>query len=129
MAVVEYADERKIIPWGDMNVRLIELNTLIAMAKVQSGMAHRYHIEKTSNHRVRVTYSNPDEWGHEYPLTAFFPCFKGDFSTWWVVIQITKVEGGRDEWERDNAEQLFFWMDINEKSDPNKLLEKHEVVR
>jgi hypothetical protein len=129
MAIIEIADKVKIQPWGELKPRLIEVNTLKAMAKVQSGMAHRYTVERTSDHRVRVTYSNPDEWGSEHPITAFYPCFKGVFDAWWVVTEITKIEGGRGTEERDYADQLFTWIEINDASNPNHMLEKGEVIR
>jgi len=129
MAIVEIADKVKIHPWGMLEPRCIEINTLKAMAKVQSGMAHRFTVERTSEHRARVTYSNPDEWGGECPITAYFPCFKGAFDAWWVVDEITKIEGGRNTEERELVWQALTWMGINDTSNPNDILEKGEVIR
>lgn len=104
----------KYAPWGFMKVKLIELHTLMATAVQQSGECHRYTVERTSEHRVRVTYSNPDEYAVDNPITAFYPCYKGGFGAWWVVNEITKVEGDLDDCERDYAYQHFTWIGLLE---------------
>ena len=109
--------------WGEQKPRTIELRTLEAMAKAISGECHAYTVERTSKHRVRVTYANPDEYARDHPITAYFPCYKGPWGEWWVVDAITKIEGCRNEDESSYAYQHFEWMAINELVDPN-LLEK-----
>ncbi len=100
----------KYAPWGTQEARLVELYTLMATANQQSGTCHRYIVERTSNHRVRVTYSNPDEYACDNPITAYYPCFKGCWGEWWVVSEITKIEGDLDDHERDYAYQHFNWI-------------------
>lgn len=100
----------KYAPWGNQHIKHIELATLAATAKQQSGECHRFTVERTSEHRVRVTYSNPDEYALSHPITAFFPCYKGGFGAWWVVNEITKIEGDLDDISRDYAYQHFDWM-------------------
>ena len=100
----------KYTPWGFTTVKHVELHTLMATAKAQSGECHRFTVERTSEHRVRVTYSNPDEYALSHPITAFYPCYKGGFGAWWVVNEITKIEGDLDDHERDYAYQHFSWI-------------------
>ncbi len=100
----------KYAPWGKCATQITELHTLMATAKSQSGECHRYTVERTSDHRVRVTYSNPDEYAVDNPITAFYPCYKGGFGSWWVVNEITKIEGDLEDHERDYADQHFSWI-------------------
>ncbi len=107
--------------WGQQTIRHIELRTLQAMAKAINGECHNYTVERTSDHRVRVTYSNPDEYASDHPITAFFPCYKGSWGEWWVVNAITEIifRDRADSFERDIADQHFEWISMNEIVDPN----------
>lgn len=57
---------------------MVALENLRAMCEHVSGTCHRYWIEKVSRSRVHVGYSNPDEYGHESPMFAVFPCYPSD---------------------------------------------------
>jgi len=105
--------------WGEINARVIELRTLKSMAKALSGECHSYTVERTSDHRVRVTYANPDEYARSFPITAFFPCYKGNWGEWWVVNAITKIVGCRDTHEASYAYQYFDWIGTEDIVDPN----------
>jgi hypothetical protein len=59
----------------DCKERVVALENLEAMCKRISGICHRYEVTKVSRSRVHVTYSNPDEYGYENPMTAVFPCY------------------------------------------------------
>lgn len=63
----------------DSKVRMVALENLKAMCKRVSGVCHRYSVTKVSRSRVHVEYSNPDEYGHEHPMTAVFPCYPSGF--------------------------------------------------
>jgi hypothetical protein len=63
----------------DHKVRAVSLANLEAMCNRASGMCHRFSVSKVSRSRVHVDYSNPDEYGHERPITAVFPCIPNDF--------------------------------------------------
>jgi len=64
----------------DCNVRMVALANLRAMCERASGICHRYEVAKVSRSRVHVTYSNPDEYGSEHPITAIYPCFPSGWS-------------------------------------------------
>ena len=64
----------------DTKIRTVALENLIAMCERVSGMCHRYAVTKVSRSRVHVEYSNPDEYGHEHPMTAVVPCYPSSFS-------------------------------------------------
>lgn len=51
-----------------MTVEMLE-----AICAKISGMCHRYKIESVNQNRVCISYSNPDEYGSERPIKAFFP--------------------------------------------------------
>lgn len=65
-------------------------------------MCHRFEVSKVSRSRVHVTYSNPNEYGSEYPMTAIFPCYPSGNDTLGftaspnVVLDILRVMG--DNW-------------------------------
>lgn len=74
----------------DWKRRVVSLENLNAMCDHISGMAHRYWVESVSRSRVRVGYSDPDEWGNERPIYAVFPCYPtGDQPA--VVLDIMRV--------------------------------------
>ena len=78
----------------DTKTRVVALSNLKAMCKQASGMCHRYWVEKVSKHRVYVTYSNPDEYGHESPMTLVLPCYPGAWASAenpYVVLDILRV--------------------------------------
>ena len=60
---------------ADHTVRIVALSNLRAMCDHVSGVAHRYWVEHVKEHRVRVGYSNPDEYGTDNPMFAEFPAF------------------------------------------------------
>lgn len=50
--------------------------TITAIAKLcafHSGMCHRYAIESVTRNRVKISYSNPNEYGTPRPIYAYFP--------------------------------------------------------
>jgi len=61
-----------------------------------SGFCHRYSIVNVSRNRVTVEYSNPNEYGTEYPMRAQFPCYANG-SLFLVVLDITRITG--DNWD------------------------------
>ena len=63
----------------DWKKRVVSLENLRAMCNGISGVAHRYEIIKTSQTRVYVSYSNPDEYGNEDPVIATFPIYPNMF--------------------------------------------------
>jgi hypothetical protein len=75
----------------DHQQRVVSLENLRAMCKRISGICHRYSIAKVSQNRVYVEYSNPNEYGTEYPVTAVFPCYPNDKDNTCVVMDILKV--------------------------------------
>jgi hypothetical protein len=59
----------------DRMVRIVALENLSAMCEHISSTCHRYWIEKVTRSRVWIGYSNPNEYGTEYPIFCVFPCF------------------------------------------------------
>lgn len=64
----------------DTRMRVVTLQNLKAMCDHQSGVCHRYWVERVTRLYVTVGYSNPDEYGSEDPVYALFPCFP---NTYW----------------------------------------------
>jgi hypothetical protein len=97
----------------DNPVRVVALENLIAMCARNSGVCHRYRVERITKTRVHVSYSNPDEYGNERPLVVVFPCYP---SGWpqdgadnpRVVLDIVRVYGGRDSYDREGAADTFY---------------------
>lgn len=84
----------------DTKVRMVALTNLRAMCKRISGMCHRWEVTKVSRSRVHVTYSNPDEYGHERPVTAVYPCWPSkwpdDAENPRVALAALRYTGGAD---------------------------------
>lgn len=49
------------------------ITELAMVCKHASGICHRYKIENVTPKRVKISYSNPDEYGYERPIYAYFP--------------------------------------------------------
>ena len=85
----------------DTRVRMVALANLEAMCERISGVAHRFEVSKVSRSRVHVTYSNPDEWGNEHPMTAVYPCYPsawpGDEDNPRVVLNVLRIIN--DAWD------------------------------
>jgi hypothetical protein len=86
--------------WSDSKIRVVSLNVLENMCRDVSGMCHRYQVSKVTANRVYVEYSNPDEYGNEYPMTAVFPlyvCQPGKISE--VVLTFINIIHDYDDGE------------------------------
>lgn len=86
----------------DSKVRVVALANLIAMCERVSGVCHRFSVSKVTATRVRVAYSNPDEYGNESPIEAEFPCYPSDFDgkdNPSVVLHMVRVIGARGDSE------------------------------
>ncbi len=86
----------------DSKIRVVALANLNAMCKRTSGVCHRYTVTKVTPNRVHVTYSNPDEYGNESPITAEFPAYPSDFDgkdNPTVVLHIVRLTGARGDSE------------------------------
>lgn len=79
----------------DMEIRVVALRNLEAMCARQSGVCHRYWVERHTETRVRVGYSNPSEYGTEHPMYAEYPCYRsgwrGDKDNPRVILELTRV--------------------------------------
>lgn len=116
----------KVKCWGKITATIMEFNTLLAMAKVHSGECHKYSPQRTSEHRVLITYSNPDEHAYDHPVTMYVPCFKSK-DVWWVVLLPTKFEGVTDDIH--DPFQLFEGFLLSKEQDPNEVLTEQEIKR
>jgi len=116
---------KRLITWGEDSPRVIEFNTLLAMAKTYSSICHQYYVERTSTHRVRITYSNPDEYGVDHPITMFVPCFNR--GPCWVVLVPTKFENVTSDIY--DPYQLFEGFFLSETMNPNEVLTDQEIER
>ena len=90
----------------DHRVRVVALANLIALCERASGTCHRFEVSKVTRSRVHVTYSNPDEYGYERPVTAVFPCYpstwQGDEQNPRVILgEMLRTIGGTDseDWQ------------------------------
>ena len=95
---------------SDTEQRVVNLTNLEAMCDRVSGFCHRFTVTKVTKTRVYVEYSNPDEWAHDQPVTAVFPCYPNQFdddgSNPDVVLQILRVIG--DPGDRNELWQAYF---------------------
>ena len=100
---------------ADWKVRIVATENLEAMAERISGMCHRFSVTYIGNFAL-VEYSNPDEYGNENPMIAYYPMIKGFWGkgTVGVVMNIHKVindswdgEGWQAFSELDGCPQLF----------------------
>lgn len=93
----------------DTKVRMIALANLRAMCKRVSGVAHRFEVTKVTRSRVHVTYTNPDEYGRERPVTAVYPCYPSkwtdDAENPRVTLDALRHFGGTDseDWQAFTA--------------------------
>ena len=87
----------------DTKVRLVALDNLEAMCKHVSGWSHTYSVVKVSRSRVHVEYSNPDEYGHQSPMVAVFPCYPSpwgdDAENPRVVLDMMRVVNDTEDGE------------------------------
>lgn len=94
---------------ADDEIRVVALSNLRAMCEYVSGVCHRWHVSRITKSRVYVTYTNPDEYGTEHPVTAAFPCYPSGFAKGddglLIVLDVVKVTSGRDEYDPVQ----FFW--------------------
>lgn len=88
----------------DSNKRVVSVENLKAMCAHVSGMCHTYKVTSVSRSRVHVTYSNPDEYGQDHPMTAVYPCYpsnapanRDDADNPCVVLDILRVLN--DNWD------------------------------
>lgn len=84
----------------DHKERVVSLENLTAMCEQVSSVCHRYWIESVSSNRVKVGYSNPDEWGSNHPMIAIFPAYPSAFDkndNPCVVLDILDVK--YDNWD------------------------------
>lgn len=83
----------------DHHKRVVSLCNLRAMCARISGTCHRFAVESVGASTVRVSYSNPDEYGRAEPVTAVFPCYKGTGNTAVVLDAIRYVNSPDEEWQ------------------------------
>lgn len=86
----------------DSNIRVVAMSNLKAMCERVSGVCHRFAVSKVTNNRVRVAYSNPDEWGNQHPIEAEFPCYPSDFDgadNPSVVLHMVRLIGAKGDTE------------------------------
>jgi len=65
----------------DKKVRVVSLENLKAMCDRASGECHRFEVTKVTRSRVHVTYSNPDEYAVDHPVTAVYPIYPNVFES------------------------------------------------
>ena len=89
----------------DGKARVVALSNLRAMCDRVSGVCHRYHVVKVTANRVYVEYSNPNEYGTEYPITAVYPSFPSDDGCFVVLDWMLRCTGAVDG---DGSEEQAF---------------------
>jgi hypothetical protein len=95
----------------DTNVRVVALENLKAMCNHVSRMCHRFTITKVTDSRVHVQYSNPNEYGSEFPMTAVFPCYSlgAEKENPSVVLDILRVN--HDSWDGEGWQAFDILLD------------------
>lgn len=97
---------------SDKKVRVVALSNLEAMCARISGVCHRFEVVYVSGNRVKVEYSNPDEYGNPEPVRAEFPCYPigwHDDDNRLVVLDPVRYTGctGRNEESWQAFQQLY----------------------
>lgn len=70
--------------------KTVSLNVLKRACQDVSMTAHRFWIERETDHRVTVAYSNPDEYGNDRVMLAQLPCYRVG-SDVIVVVDIVRM--------------------------------------
>ena len=83
--------------WMDSKYRVVTLNVLHNMCEDVSGTCHRFKIVSESANRIGIAYSNPNEYGIESPMTAYFPCYAQGRMGKIVVLDLVRLTG--DNWD------------------------------
>lgn len=96
----------------DHSRRVVSINNLQAMCRRISGVCHYFTADLgrwRGQRAVRVTYSNPDEYGNSRPYSAYLPAWKDDAGCIDVCLTFLHVENGSgwrgEGWQA--FEQLF----------------------
>jgi len=109
----------KLETWRNDKVSVITLCQLEIICDELSSTCHKYRTVNVSPNRVRVEYSNPDEYGNSHPMVAVFPAYRNGWNITNVVLEIIDVL--HDNWngEGHQAFQGILDFDIS-KTNPNK---------
>jgi hypothetical protein len=76
---------------------------LEATCKLSSGVTRRFELWQHGKNRVRIYYSNPDEYGNEFPIWGEYPVVFDKFVNDLVVFDyLLRVGGGRDKYDKDS---------------------------
>lgn len=84
----------------DHRERVVSLDNLEAMCARHSSTCHRFAVvprHSPRGNRLRVVYSNPDEYGNECPTVAVLPCYPQHESLAVVLDPVRYVGGRRDD--------------------------------
>lgn len=94
---------------SDSRVRMVGLANLAAMCEYVSGVCHRFTMDEPSKSArfVRVTYSNPDEYGSDRPVTALYPLVrdchgKGEHTALLMIHSVINASDSED-WQAFGA--------------------------
>jgi hypothetical protein len=92
----------------DHKIRAVSLENLRAMCERTSGTCHVYSVDKVTANRVYVSYSNPDEYANDHPITAVLPSFPmyGPENPA-VVLDALRFTGGTDSEDWQGFTPLF----------------------
>lgn len=82
----------------DSKLRVVSVDTLRVLCERASSTCHRFAVVSVSRSRVTIEYSNPDEYGHDRPVSFAFPCYPSHFggTSPNVVLDCLRVVGARD---------------------------------
>lgn len=80
---------------------VVSENYLAALLTRNSGVAHRYWIERITDAFCYVAYSNPDEYGNDCPIQVMYPVYRQHLGpqskpTVCIVLDYYDEHGGRD---------------------------------
>jgi hypothetical protein len=98
--------------WNVGTEPVVSLNVLQEACRRVSGTCHRFDVE-TSRNRAYLTYSNPDEYASEFPMTAVLPLWvsdwpEKDYAT--IVLTILRVKN--DNWNGEGWQAFDGVLDV-----------------
>lgn len=98
----------------DYTKRIVSLENLKAMCARISSTCHTFRVCDVTKNRVRVIYSNPDEYGSPEPIIVLFPAYEAQFGstaekTLCVVLDAVRYFGctGKNEEAWQAFDQLY----------------------
>lgn len=95
----------------NLRTATVSLNVLQEACRRISGMCHRYTVEASRN-RAYLTYSNPNEYGSESPMTAVLPAYEEGWPEKYTVVVLDILRVQNDTWHGEGWQAFDQVLDL-----------------